>query len=79
VVSDLGCGVDEKIAGQLFDAFVSTKESGMGVGLSICKTIIEAHGGMIGFRPNRPQGTSFYFTLPLAPTGAAESEPRTYG
>lgn len=66
VVRDFGCGIDEKVAGQLFDAFVTTKPAGMGVGLSICKTIIEAHGGTIGFRANLPRGTSFYFTLPIA-------------
>ena len=66
IVSDLGSGVDEKLAKQLFDAFVTTKENGMGVGLSICKAIIEAHGGSIGFRPNVPRGTAFFFTLPLA-------------
>ena len=50
LVSDIGCGVDGKIADRLFEAFITTKESGMGVGLSICKEIVEAHGGKIGFR-----------------------------
>lgn len=74
VVHDLGSGVDARIAGQLFDAFVTTKAGGMGVGLSICKAIIEAHDGTIGFRPNVPRGTSFYFTLPIAapPVGLEE-------
>jgi two-component system sensor kinase FixL len=74
VVSDLGSGVDEEVAGQLFDAFVTTKAGGMGVGLSICKAIIEAHDGTIGFRPNVPRGTSFYFTLPIATPRAALEE-----
>ena len=46
----------------------------MGVGLSICKAIIEAHDGTIGFRPNVPRGTSFYFTLPIATPRAALEE-----
>jgi two-component system sensor kinase FixL len=66
VVRDSGSGVDQKVAGQLFDAFVTTKAAGMGVGLSICKAIIEAHDGTIGFRANQPRGASFYFTLPIA-------------
>lgn len=66
VVRDLGRGIDGKVAGQVFDAFVTTKPAGMGVGLSICKAIIEAHGGTIGFCPNVPRGTTFYFTLPIA-------------
>jgi two-component system sensor kinase FixL len=63
-ISDTGSGISAEIAGQLFRPFVTTKPHGMGVGLSICKTIIESHGGQIGCRPNPAGGTIFYFTVP---------------
>ena len=65
-VADNGLGVDPKVAKDLFEAFVTTKISGMGVGLSICKSIIESHGGMIGFTANEPRGAVFFFTLPFS-------------
>lgn len=65
-VSDTGPGISPDIAGQLFQAFVSTKSSGMGLGLSICQTIVEAHGGRIRAIPATDGGTAFQFTLPLA-------------
>jgi two-component system sensor kinase FixL len=65
-VSDIGSGIAPEIAGKIFGAFVTTKEEGMGVGLSICKAIIENHGGRIGFKPNEGGGTTFHFTLPIA-------------
>jgi two-component system sensor kinase FixL len=71
-VCDVGPGVAPEIAGRLFSAFVTTKEQGMGVGLSICKAIIENHGGRIGHQANEGGGTTFFFTLPLeAATGDA--------
>lgn len=65
-VSDTGPGISPDIAGQLFQAFVSTKSSGMGLGLSICQTIVEAHGGRIRAVPATGGGTQFQFTLPMA-------------
>lgn len=65
-VADTGPGISPDVAGQLFKAFVSTKSSGMGLGLSICQTIIEAHGGRIRALPSEGRGTEFQFTLPLA-------------
>ncbi|MCP5400099.1 MAG: PAS domain S-box protein [Sphingomonas sp.] len=63
-VSDNGPGIDPNIAPLLFDAFVSTKSQGMGLGLSICRTIVEAHGGRIWAEPRPGGGTAFHFTLP---------------
>ena len=63
-VSDTGPGIPDEIAAQLFRPFVTTKAGGMGVGLSISKRIIEAHGGEISVRRNSSGGASFRFTLP---------------
>jgi len=63
-VADTGAGIAVEIGAQLFQPFVTTKRQGMGVGLSISRTIIEAHGGSIAPRPNPRGGTVFSFTLP---------------
>ena len=65
-VEDTGSGIAEDIAPQLFQPFISSKQSGMGVGLSICRTIVEAHGGRIWFESNPRGGTIFHFTMPDA-------------
>lgn len=65
-VADTGPGIAPEITDQLFQAFISTKSSGMGLGLSICQTIVEAHGGRIRARPSIAGGMEFQFTLPLA-------------
>ncbi|MGQ3671388.1 PAS domain S-box protein [Xanthobacter sp. TB0136] len=62
-VSDTGQGISETVARQLFTPFITTKKQGMGVGLSISRTIIEAHGGHIWAEPNPEGGTIFRFTL----------------
>jgi two-component system sensor kinase FixL len=62
-VSDTGTGIAPEIASQLFQPFVTTKRQGMGVGLSISRTIIEAHGGQIWVEPNPDGGTVFRFTV----------------
>ncbi|MGA8693180.1 MAG: PAS domain S-box protein [Xanthobacteraceae bacterium] len=64
-VADTGAGIAPEIADQLFQPFVTTKSHGMGVGLSISRTIIESHGGSITPRPNPGGGTIFTFTLPV--------------
>ena len=66
-VADTGPGLTPEVAGRLFEPFVSTKPAGMGVGLSICRTIVEAHGGRLWAEPNPGGGTVFRFTLPTAP------------
>ena len=66
-VSDTGSGILPDVASRLFRPFVTTKRQGMGVGLSISRTIIESHGGQITVEPNPGGGTIFCFTLRAAP------------
>jgi signal transduction histidine kinase len=63
-VRDSGPGLDAARVEHLFDAFYTTKSSGMGMGLSICRSIIEAHGGRIWAIANPSRGATFQFTLP---------------
>jgi two-component system, LuxR family, sensor histidine kinase DctS len=65
-VADLGVGIAPAVQQQLFNPFFTTRAEGMGLGLSLCRTVVEQHGGALEFRPNRPQGTVFIFTLPAA-------------
>jgi|GEM_PF-1877435 len=71
-VADTGPGLAPEVAARLFEAFVSTKPAGMGIGLSICRSIIEAHGGRLWAEPNGDAGTVFRFTLTVPPADAAE-------
>ena len=66
-VADLGPGIAPEVAEQLFTPFFTTKAEGMGLGLSLCRTVIEQHGGTLTFESNPPQGTVFVFTLPAGP------------
>jgi len=65
-VHDTGTGLDPAIAGRIFDPLFTTKSDGMGMGLSICRSIVEAHGGRLWASPNSAHGTTFRFTVPLA-------------
>jgi two-component system sensor kinase FixL len=65
-IVDTGPGLAPEVAARLFQPFVTTKSQGMGVGLSICRTIVEAHGGRIWAEPNRGGGTVFHLTVPKA-------------
>jgi signal transduction histidine kinase len=65
-VQDNGCGIDASNMQKLFDPLYTTKAEGMGMGLSICRSIIEAHGGRLWPEPNFPYGTVFRFALPEA-------------
>jgi two-component system sensor kinase FixL len=64
-VADTGPGISEELSSQLFQPFVTTKRHGMGVGLSISRTIIESHGGRIWVESNPGGGAVFRFTLRL--------------
>ena len=66
-VADSGPGISRDVRHRLFEPFVSTKANGMGLGLSICRSIIEAHGGRLKSEPNPGGGTVFRFTLPSVP------------
>lgn len=64
-VTDAGPGLDPEIAARLFEPFQSTKPGGLGLGLTICHTIIESHGGRIELKSNQPHGTAASFVLPI--------------
>ena len=66
-VADTGPGLAPEVAGRLFEPFVTTKRQGMGVGLSICRTIVEDHGGRLATAPRPGGGTVFRFVLPALP------------
>jgi PAS domain S-box-containing protein len=68
-VRDSGPGLDPAHLERVFDAFYTTKSSGMGMGLSICRSIIDAHGGRLWAEANEPRGTIFQFTLPAVQVG----------
>lgn len=64
-VGDTGPGLSQAGSKQIFEAFYTTKPTGLGMGLSICRSIVEAHGGRLWAKPNEPRGAVFCFTLPF--------------
>jgi signal transduction histidine kinase len=68
-VRDSGPGLDPKSLDRLFDAFYTTKPQGLGMGLAISRSMIEAHGGQLWAKANAPRGAVFQFTLPIREEG----------
>ena len=66
-VADTGAGIAPDVADKLFTPFFTTRPEGMGLGLSLCRTVVEQHGGFLAFGPQYPHGTVFRFTLPVDP------------
>jgi signal transduction histidine kinase len=66
-VEDTGCGIDPSLVDRVFEAFFTTKALGMGMGLSICRSIVESHGGLLSVSARRPNGSSFCVKLPTTP------------
>ena len=75
-VIDSGCGMDEPTLARIFEPFFTTKTRGMGLGLSISRTIVSSHGGTLTVRSNPDHGTAFRIELPLRPPAAARSPRR---
>lgn len=75
-IADTGVGIDDDAASQLFMPFFSTKPTGMGIGLNICRSLIELHQGRLWFTPNPERGCTFHIALPLAPPDEADQLPR---
>jgi two-component system sensor kinase FixL len=73
-VSDTGSGILEEIRPKLFEPFVTSKAHGMGVGLSISRTIVESHGGSLWAEPREGGGAVFRFTLPAAKANMTDAE-----
>ncbi|MGF6722968.1 signal transduction histidine kinase [Paraburkholderia sp. GAS41] len=76
-VADTGAGVAPHDIARIFDPLFTKKSDGMGMGLSICRAIIEAHNGQIGFTQNQPQGANFQFVVPADDAFPADTSPRT--
>jgi PAS domain S-box-containing protein len=75
-VRDSGPGIDPERLERVFEAFYTTKSNGVGIGLSICRSIIDAHGGRLWIEANKPRGTTFQFTVPSA-ANELSSSPRS--
>ncbi|NQW80328.1 MAG: PAS domain S-box protein [Polaromonas sp.] len=72
-VTDQGVGISAEVAEKLFTPFFTTRAEGMGLGLSLCRTVIEQHGGYLGHEAAKTRGTIFRFTLPSGPMAAQHS------
>jgi len=65
-VYDTGPGVPDRVAERMFEPFFTTKGSGTGLGLAVSQTVMHAHGGSLGYRPNAPAGACFFLRIPIA-------------
>ena len=74
-VQDVGVGLDPQSVDKVFDAFYTTKTGGMGIGLSVSRSIIERHQGRLWAEPNDGPGATFVFSIPLDPAGVANAAP----
>jgi two-component system sensor histidine kinase DctS len=72
-IADGGLGISAEVSSQLFTPFFTTKAEGMGLGLSLCRTVVEQHGARLQHRALASGGTEFYFSLALAPQDPAHS------
>ena len=68
-IADSGTGIGEKDKDRIFEPFFTTKSTGTGIGLMICRSIIESHGGMLKASANRPYGSIFEVVLPIEAAG----------
>ena len=71
-IEDSGTGIERKDKDRIFEPFFTTKSTGMGIGLAVCRSIVEAHGGSLRASANNPHGTIFYVALPTDFTGATD-------
>ena len=78
-VTDTGPGVDPEVESELFHPFFTTKENGMGIGLAMCRSLINAQGGEIGFERPDNGGARFFFTLPVGSDGETGDEAEVSG
>jgi signal transduction histidine kinase len=72
-VRDTGVGFDRQIMDKLFDAFYTTKSDGMGIGLSVCRSIVERHHGRLWAEPNDGPGATFAFSVPRGPESVTDT------
>ena len=68
-IADSGAGIGEKDKGRIFEPFFTTKPTGTGIGLTICRSIIDSHGGVLQASANCPYGTIFEVVLPIESAG----------
>lgn len=68
-IADSGTGIGEKDKNRIYEPFFTTKSTGTGIGLTICRSIIESHGGVLQASANRPSGTIFEVVLPIEAAG----------